>query len=299
MKTLGVITTTYNRAYCIHQVYDSLKKQKSKDFMWLIVDDGSTDNTKEIIEGFISENQIDIEYIYQPNKGMHGARNTAYAYIKTELNVIIDSDDWLDENVIGSILNFWKENKDDNIAGIISLNANPEGKIIGGEIPENIKKLTVSDMADKLNIRGDKKFIYRSEITRLYPYPEFEGEKYFPASYKFRLIDLDYKMLVLNKVVCIVDYNDNSATLGRVKQYKSCARGFSFYRNEMIRISKSPKYIVRQTIHYIATSLFSKDSKFIKNSSKKLYTILLLPLGIAFYFYLKYTKRKSLKFKLK
>lgn len=299
MKTLGIITTTYNRAYCIHQVYNSLKRQKSKDFMWLVIDDGSSDNTKEIIEGFISEELIEIEYVWQPNKGMHGARNTAYELIKTELNVIIDSDDWLADGVVNKIIDFWKENKENNVAGIISLNANTDKEVIGGMFPEGINKLTVTDMAGKLKMRGDKKLIYRSELTRLYPYPEFEGENYFPASYKFRMIDLNYKMLLLNEVVCIVDYSENSATLGRVKQYKSCAKGFSFYRNEMIRISTSPKYIIRQTIHYIATSLFSKDKKFIKKSSKKIYTILLLPVGIAFYYFLKYTKKKSLNFKLK
>jgi len=299
MKTLGIITTTYNRDYCIHQVYDSLKTQNSKDFMWLVIDDGSTDKTKDIIDGFIKEGLIEIEYLWQPNKGMHGARNLAYQKIKTEINVIIDSDDWLAKNAVHKIINFWNQNKDKNIAGIISLNCRINGSIIGGEFPDKIKKLTVTDMHDKLNMRGDKKFIYRSDLTSQYPYPEIEGENYFPASYKFRLLDLKYKMLIMNEVTCVVDYNDNSATFGRINQYKTCAKGFSLYRNEMIRISKNPKYIVKQTIHYIATSLFSKDRRFIKKSQKKLYTIILLPVGIAFYFYLKHTSKKSLNFKFK
>lgn len=299
MKTLAIITTTYNRDYCIHQVYDSLKSQNSKDFMWLVIDDGSTDNTKEIIDEFIKENLVEIKYYWHPNKGMHGARNLAYDKVDTEINVIIDSDDWLANDAVNKIINFWNRHKKKDIAGIISLNCKPDGTVIGGRFPKEIKKLTVTDMHDKLNMRGDKKFIYRSELTSLYPYPEIEGENYFPASYKFRMLDLNYKMLIMNEVTCVVDYNDNSATLGRVNQYKTCAKGFSFYRNEMIRISKNPKYIVKQTIHYIATSLFSEDRTFIKKSHKKLYTIILLPIGIAFYFYLKYTSKKSLNFKFK
>lgn len=299
MKTLGIITTTYNRDYCINQVYDSLKTQNCKDFMWLVIDDGSNDNTKNLINSFIEEGLVEIEYFWQPNKGMHGARNLAYAKVDTEINVIIDSDDWLADNATEKIITFWNDNKSENIAGIISLNSKTNGEIIGGKFPQKFKKITVTDMHDKLNMRGDKKFIYRSELTKKFPYPEFEGENYFPASYKFRLLDLKYQMLLMNEVICVVDYNENSATLGRIKQYKTCSKGFSFYRNEMIRISDNPKYISRQTIHYIATSLFSKDKKFIKNSHKKLYTIFLLPVGIAFYFYLKNTNRKSLNFKFK
>ena len=100
MKTLTIITTTYNRAYCIGQVYESLKRQDCDDFCWLVVDDGSTDNTREVIQGFIDEGIIDITYIYQPNKGMTGARNTAYEACRTELNTIIDSADGLADGAV-------------------------------------------------------------------------------------------------------------------------------------------------------------------------------------------------------
>ena len=168
MKTLGVITTTYNRGYCIHQVYNSLISQKCKDFMWLVIDDGSTDNTKDQIIKFKNEGIIEIEYYWQPNKGMHSARNLAYKKIKTEINVIIDSDDWMAKNVVGSIIKFWRNNRQNKISGIITLNSDNDGNIIGGEIPSDYKKIT-TEMHDKLGIRGDKKFIYRSDLTRLYP----------------------------------------------------------------------------------------------------------------------------------
>ena len=90
MITLTVFTPAYNRAYTLHKCYESLLKQTCKDFMWLIIDDGSTDNTKELVEGWIKENKINIKYIYQENQGMHGAHNTAYENIDTELNMCID-----------------------------------------------------------------------------------------------------------------------------------------------------------------------------------------------------------------
>lgn len=295
METLGIITTTYNRGYCIHQVYESLLRQDCHDFMWLVIDDGSTDNTRDIIKGFVAENIIKIVYIYQENMGMHGARNTAYNNIKTELNVIIDSDDWLTDQAVGKIINLWNSKKDDNIAGIIALNSDIHGNIIGTSLPKEIEKCTVTELFNKFKGKGDKKLIYRSEVTKRYPYPIFKGEKFFPASYKFKLIDLDYKMLLMNEVVCVVDYNDTSMTFDKVSQYRTCAKGFSFYRNEMIRISDDPKYLIITSIHYIAESLLAGNRSLIRDSYKKRYTILCLPVGIPLYFYLKYTKRKTIK----
>lgn len=295
MKTLGIITTTYNRGYCIHQVYESLLRQNSKDFMWLVIDDGSTDNTKQLIQSYMDQNLIEIEYIYQENKGMTGARNTAYQHIKTEINTIIDSDDWLVEDAVEKIIEFWNQNKAEGIAGIIALNRTVQGKIIGTEFPKGIQKCTYTDLFDKYQSKGDKKLIYRSDITRLYPYPEIEGEKFFPASYKFRLIDLDYQMLLMNEVVCTVDYNQDSMSFNKINQYRSCAKGFSFFRNEMMRISNNHKFIIKQSIHYIAESKLAGNKHYIKESAKKWYTVICFPVGISLYFFLKYTKRKMIK----
>ena len=117
-RTLTVITTTYNRDYCLHQVYESLLRQTCDDFIWLIVDDGSTDNTKEIVQGWQAENKIEIEYYYKPNGGMHTARNLSYEKVHTELNVIIDSDDWMTDNGVELIVECWKKYGSDKYYGI-------------------------------------------------------------------------------------------------------------------------------------------------------------------------------------
>lgn len=299
MKTLGIITTTYNRAYCIHQVYESLVKQDCKDFMWLVIDDGSTDNTKEIIQGYMDEGIIEIEYIYHDNMGMTASRNVGYENIETEINTMIDSDDWLEDGAVKKIIDFWNKNKNENLAGIIALNRRINGEMSGTALPKDIRQCTFSDLRDKYYVKGDKKLIYRSDISRRYPYPRFEGENYFPADYKFRLIDQEYEMLLMNEVVCVVDFNENGATFGRMKQYQTCAKGFSFYRNEMMRISNNPKYIARQAVHYISSSKFEKNKYYIRNASKKAYVILCLPIGFLLHYYIKHTKRKSLGHSIK
>ena len=124
MKLLTIFTPSYNRAYCLNQCYESLMRQTNKDFIWLIIDDGSTDDTKALVQSWIIENRIDIKYHYQDNQGMHGGHNAAYRLIETELNVCIDSDDFMPDTAVEDILTCWKttENKE-NLSGIIGLDA--------------------------------------------------------------------------------------------------------------------------------------------------------------------------------
>lgn len=299
MKTLGIITTTFNRAYCLHRIYESLLRQANSDFMWFVVDDGSTDDTHSLINGYIAEGKIDITYLYQKNGGMTSARNLAYDKINTQINTIIDSDDWLEDDAVSTIIEFWNKNKNDNVAGIIALNRKVDGDSSGGKLPVDVKQCTLTVLHDKHKCTGDKKLIYRSAVSRKYPYPSFENEKSFPASYKFRLIDLSYEMLLLNKTVCVVDFNETGQTFNRINQYKKCPKGYAFYRNEMMRISNDPKYIIKQAIHYISSSKFAGNKSYINDSSKKFYVILCLPLGLIFHEYLKRTKRTSLGYKRK
>ena len=112
MKTLTIFTPAYNRAHTLARTYRSLCKQTCKDFEWLIIDDGSTDNTSDIVSKWISEANFTIRYIYQDNQGMHGAHNTAYKNIETELNTCIDSDDYMPFDAVENIINFWKDNRD-------------------------------------------------------------------------------------------------------------------------------------------------------------------------------------------
>lgn len=297
MKTLGIITTTFNRAYCINRVYESLLKQKNRDFMWMIIDDGSTDNTKDIIQKYIDENKIEIKYIYHENCGMTQSRNKAYDNIDTEINTMIDSDDWLADDAVDKIIKFWNINKNDKVSGIIALNEKINGDKSGQKLPENISECTLTDLHEKYKCSGDKKIILRTDLSREHPYPKFEGEKNFPASYKFRLLDLKYKMLLMDEVVCIVDFNENGATFQRVEQYQKSPRGYAFYRNEMMRISNNNMFIFKQALHYISSSKFANNNDYIKEASKKIHVILVLPFGLLFNFYIKNTKKKSLKYK--
>src|SRR5699024_3150469 len=109
----------FNRAFTLHMLYESLKRQTCHDFIWLIVDDGSEDHTKELINGWVYDDKVPIHYHYQENQGMHGAHNTAYELIDTELNVCIDSDDYMPDDGVEKIISFWKRYGGPDYAGIV------------------------------------------------------------------------------------------------------------------------------------------------------------------------------------
>ncbi|GGH81689.1 glycosyltransferase involved in cell wall biosynthesis [Pullulanibacillus pueri] len=291
---ITVFTPTYNRAYTLHLCYESLKRQTCQEFIWLIIDDGSTDDTHALVKQWILDAEISIRYHYQENQGMHGAHNTAYALIDTELNLCIDSDDYLSDNAIETIVSFWKRYGSDQVAGIVGLDATPEGDIIGTPMPKDIKTTTLLDLYRKYKVKGDKKLVYRSELTKKSPpYPIFNGEKYFPLAYKYILIDQNCPLLVLNKVLCHVEYLEDGSSMNIIQQYKKNPRGFILYRELSMRYAATFKERYRAAIHYVSSNFMIKNYHLLQKSPDKWTTLLAMPLGMALYFYIKHTKRAT------
>ena len=293
MKTLTVFTPTFNRAYTLHKCYESLKRQSSKDFVWLIIDDGSSDNTKEIVYKWINENEIEIRYYYQKNQGMHGAHNTAYELIDTEINTCIDSDDYMTDYAVERIVDFWKKNKERGVAGFVALDAYENGEIIGTKLPSNLSETTYFDIYNTLGVKGDKKFIYRSDLTKLYPYPIFEGEKYVSLAYKYAKLDDNYKLGIMNEVVCIVEYMEDGSSKNMLRQYYKNPRGFAFMRKVHMKYDKEFLKKFKTCVHYVSSSFISKNKGFIKESPKKGMTVLAIPFGFVLYLLILYNNREG------
>lgn len=268
MKLLTIFTPTYNRAYILHQLYDSLLRQTNESFEWLIIDDGSSDNTKQLVDEWIAEGRLTIRYVYQSNQGMHGAHNTAYELITTELNMCIDSDDYLPEDAVDKIVNFWTNNKSSAVAGFVGLDAYVNGTVIGSLLPEQLQSSSLFDLYYKHGVSGDKKLVYRTELTRQYPYPLFEGERYVGLAYKYYMLDQHYKLLMLNEVLCIVDYLPDGSSLNMFKQYAAHPKGFSFYRQALMKLpSASMGFKYRQAVHYVSSSMFAGSKQIWKELS--------------------------------
>lgn len=290
---LTVFTPAYNRATTLKRTYESLKKQTCKDFIWLIIDDGSTDNTRELAEKWRDEEKsFPIRYIYKENGGMHTAHNTAYQNIHTELNTCIDSDDAMPVDAVEKILNKWNEVKDKGYAGIIALDANmADGKVIGKGFPEGLRETTVVGYYASGG-SGDKKLIYRTDIINKYPeYPVFEGEKYFSLAYRYRLIDQDYKMAVLDEIVCLVEYQEDGSSRNMIHQYFKNPKGFAFWRKICLQYPASLKRVIIDNIHYVAESRLAGNKHYIQESPKIVFTLLALPAGMILEKIIKYKNK--------
>lgn len=278
-ERITVFTPAYNRAHTLPRTLESLKKQSNKDFVWLIIDDGSTDNTSQLVEQWLDDDYgFRIQYIYKDNGGMHTAHNVAYQNISTELNVCIDSDDCLADNAIQKILNLWDNIDHNKYAGIIGLDADLDGKLIGKDFG-NLTETTLSGYYKQGGL-GDKKLVYRTDVINKYPeYPVFEGEKYVGLNYKYILIDQEYKLFVLNDVLCNVEYQLDGSSNNMWKQYYTNPKGFAFLRKFYMQYNTSLKRNVMDAIHYVSSSKLSKNKHYVKESPKKILTILMIPFG--------------------
>ncbi len=299
MPTLTIFTPAYNRAHTLPRTYKSLLNQECKDFIWLIVDDGSSDGTAELVQEWQKKNNgFEIRYIYKKNGGMHTAHNTAYENIDTELNVCIDSDDALAEGAVSHILDIWDKKKADNYAGIIGLDADMNtGEVIGSKFPEDMKETTLQGFYDAGG-KGDKKLVYRTDIMKsLPPYPVFEGEKYVSLGFKYQLCDQKYLLITTNHILCNVEYQVDGSSMNMLRQYLNNPRGFAFIRKQNMKYIHSIRRIFIDCIHYVSSSIIIHNNNFVKESPKKLMTILAIPFGILLTIYIKMKTKQYKEYK--
>ena len=317
MKTLTVFTPAYNRAHTIKRTYRSLCVQTCHDFEWLVVDDGSSDNTRELILSFVSQVEqigdseflgysvdspwLRVHYIYQENQGMHGAHNAAYDAIYTELNTCIDSDDYMPSDAVEKILNSWNgltEDEKCRYAGLIALDVDDKNlNILGSELPTDRKSTTLSGYYERGG-SGDKKLVYRTDVIKSVPkYPLFEGERYVGLAYKYMLIDQQYELLILNEPVCVVEYQQDGSSFGMYKQYWNNPKGWCFYRTNEMLYTNSLKRKLMVCAHYVSSSIMAKNKRFVTESPDRILTSLSIPLGFLIYFYIRIKVKSNSKFK--
>ena len=223
---------------------------------------------------------------------MHTAHNAAYEAIDTELNVCIDSDDCLAEGAVRKILEQWRTVKDLGYAGIIGLDADLEGHLIGKGFPAGLKETTLSGYYASGG-SGDKKLVYRTDVVRQYPpYPVFDGEKYVALAYKYRLIDQDYKLAVLNEILCNVEYQPDGSSGTMWKQYLNNPNGFAFWRKICMQYPTSKKRKIIDCIHYCSSSILAGNRHYLSESPEKLLTFFCSPFGLLLTWFVKKKARE-------
>ena len=208
-----VLTPTYNRKYSLKRLYDSLINQTETNFEWMIVDDGSTDDTKKLIDSFISEHKIKIKYIKKENGGKHRALNVGISQIKNEMTFIVDSDDYLTCDAIETINYYYKKYKDsNNLCGYSFLRGYPNKKVNG---PEYKEQEFISDyISYRLNDNnwGDKAEVYYTKCLKEFPFLEVDNEKFLFEDYVWIQMAEKYKTLHVNIPIYVGDYLEDGLT---------------------------------------------------------------------------------------
>lgn len=267
MKKITIFTPTYNRAHTLNNLYKSLINQKCKDFIWMIVDDGSTDNTKEIVKKFKSENKIEIEYYYQNNHGKHVAHNLGVKKCKTELFFCVDSDDQLSPNAIDEILEIEKSGKisKSNICGIVGNKCLIDGSIIGTKFPE-VEYESLTELYKK-GKKGDTSLIYKTDIIKKYPFKVFENEVFLRESTAYDEIDKKYKLYVTNQIFSICEYLEDGLSKNALKIEMKNPLGAAYFR--LLEAKKTEKSFAKFR-NYSGYAYFMMKAKRTKECIKEI-----------------------------
>ena len=287
---LTIFTPTYNRAHTLKRLYLSLCNQTCKEFEWLVIDDGSTDNTQTLIQSFMEERRIPIRYIRKENGGLYTGYNAAYANIETELNVCIDSDDAMPSNAVEIILKTWKVRGSERYAGIIGLDVRmDDGEPIGGPFPQGMEECYLLDLYTKRIHRGDTKQVMRTDLMKLVaPMEGFPGEKDFNPIYMLLQICDNYPLLVVNKPLCQVEYQSGDSMSRNIyQQYFNSPRSFAKMRLLELGLKRStPMNRFRSAIHYVAECQIARDQEWLAKSPRKGMTLLAFFPGLLLLLYL-------------
>lgn len=285
--SLTVFTCTYNRAHTICRTYKSLCKQTSKNFEWLIIDDGSTDNTRDVVEKWLcAENGFRIIYVYKENGGLHTGYNKAIELMDTELCVCIDSDDWMPDNAVEIIINSWKNYGNENLAGIVGNDYLINGQVLGDNFSEGevIHYIKLKE-SRKYNI--DNKIVMRVDLLkRVAPQPSFPNEKNFNPIWLILKIDEIAPFVLINKNLCFVDYQNGGMSYNLINQYFNSPNSFLELRKLYISLKyASSLYKLKNYIHLIAQSFIARKNPFVESPSK-LIACVFLPIGYLLYVYM-------------
>ena len=260
-KLITVFTPAYNRKHCIHRCYESLQRQTSHNFEWLIIDDGSTDNTAELIHNWqAEETRFKIRYVYKENGGLHTGYNAGIENAETELFVCIDSDDWMPDDAIERIEALWSKISDKGYVGIMGIDRYENGQCVGGMFPDNTSEMYLYEKLTKYQIPGDKKMIHRTDLLKkVAPMPTFAGEKNFNPSYMMYQLDQFGKLFVTNDCFCIVEYQPDGMSNNIIRQFRNSPRSFAETRKLYLSFPDITwKFKLKHSIHYMSSCILAR-----------------------------------------
>lgn len=284
---ITVLTPTFNRGGGLQSLWDSLQKQTVKDFEWLVVDDGSTDGTKDLITQLQEKSDFPIRYIYKSNGGKHTALNVGIQTICSELTFIVDSDDCVTDDAVESILKIHKKYRSqNNICGYAFLRAFPDGKVNGKKFDVNEKIGSYIDVRVNGDDTGaDKAEVFKTHCLKEFPFPEYPNEKFLGEDLVWVRMARKYEMVHINKAVYVGNYLEDGLTNNRRKHNIASPVGCMHRAEEFMESDLKTRYRIKGGLQYIVYGRFAgvKICDLIRKSRHKILATVCIPGGLFLY----------------
>lgn len=286
---LSIFTPTYNRAYTLPKLFESLCCQTSKDFEWLIIDDGSTDETEELIENYklqianyhTAQGSFPIRYFKQENGGKHRAINRGLKEAHGDLFFIVDSDDSLTPDAVEWINKEYEGIKDDSrFAGLSGIRIHPNGEKIGGGTDFGIIDSNAIEIRDKYRIEGDLAEVFKTEVFRQFLFPEFPGEQFCPEALVWFRIAQHYQLRFVHHGIYVCDYLPDGLSAKIVKiRYRSPLASMTYY-SELFRYEKPVQLKMRAATNFWRFASRKHFNQLAKMGMLNVYALIAVPFGI-------------------
>jgi glycosyltransferase involved in cell wall biosynthesis len=264
-----IFTPTYNRAHTIRRVFDSLRAQTLRDFEWLIVDDGSTDNTPELIADWTRAADFPIRYFKQDHRGKHIAHNLAARQARGQFFLPLDSDDGCLPDALERMAYYWNEipaAERGSYAGVEGLCVDQQGNIVGDQFPAKLCDVNVREQFYVHRVGGEKWGSTLTEIVRMYPFPEIGGTNFIPEARLWFQIGKKYKHLCVNEPfrMYYIDANPTGVTLTKRDLGDNAPGRLNFYtwvlNNDLEYFFSSPMPFLKAAVIVPILALFAKQS---------------------------------------
>jgi glycosyltransferase involved in cell wall biosynthesis len=253
-----VFTPTYNRAHTLHRAFDSLRAQTLRDFEWLVVDDGSTDNTAKLIAAWAEAADFPIRYVRQDHAGKHFAHNRALKQARGQFLGCLDSDDALTPDALEKLAGLWNSIPKAERGAFYSVGGlcrDQKGSIVGDRFPADPFDASLRELRYVHHIRGDKWRVNLTAVLRRYPFPEIPGTQFVPENVVWMDIAKTYKTRWQNVVVRIyhVDDPETGATLTKRTSLADNAVGRRYYyiwllNNDLEYLARAPAPFLRAAV---------------------------------------------------
>ena len=277
---ITVFTPTYNRKRELERLYNSLLNQDYNDFEWLIVDDGSSDDTENFIKELIKDNKININYIKKENGGKPSAYNKGLDCAKGNVFLSIDSDDVFRPNVLSKIASDFDNIVEDDIGGAMYLQSyiNDREKIIGSVFPADNMIVNYFDVYHKFKVTGDKLIVLKTEVARKFYFPIIENEKFVPEALVFNRISKKYKFKCFNFITTSKEYLTEGYSNNYFTLVKRNPLGNMLYFMELYGLDKS----LYNIYGYILFGIYGKVKfcDLLKHKAKIMIALLYLPVRV-------------------